>query len=148
MIIDKIKAILHEDKDFEDISEVYEDGDELINNEDEWDDNKHTINEAINKVKIIRNNRLINVARPTRPDHKLSDGEEVRMTLSERLARQKAAEKTAHWTSHRRDQADKKRYESIKRHKKLVDHKDVTGDRGNQMALNKTYDIKMIGSGL
>jgi hypothetical protein len=147
MITDKLIKLLNENKDFEGISEVYDEDDEIIT-EDEWDDNRHTITEAINKVKIVRNNRLINVARPTRPDHKIADGEEVRMTLSERISRKKAAEKTAHWTAHRRDQADKKRYESIKRHKKLVDHKDVAGDRGNQMALNKTYDIKIVGSGL
>lgn len=93
-----LKRVLNESVDLEQtdefsaVTEVYEGEDE--NDEDEWDDLLHTKMEAVKKVHLVRGGRFATIARSTRPGHKIAHGEERRMSLAERRARQRAAEKT------------------------------------------------------
>lgn len=104
-----IDAFLHrllneniEDDDFFSVIEVYDDEE---NDEDEWDEKVHPKMESVTKVRVIRNGTPTFIARSTKPGYKVAHGEERKMSLAERRAREKAAART--YVRKKKHQSDK-----------------------------------------
>jgi len=85
------ESAIEDSDDFEAVEEIYDDD---TNDEDEWDEALHTQMESVKKVRLVRGGRYATIARSTRPGYKIAHGQEMRMSLAERRARERAAEKT------------------------------------------------------
>lgn len=113
----------HEDDDYMAVAEIYDDGDMCP--DEEWNEETHSKNEAVKKVRVIRNGIPTFIARSTRPGYKVAHGEERKMSFAERRARERAAERTyvrkKKWQSDKL-QADRKA--SIKKRKDFGIEKD------------------------
>ena len=94
-----LSRVLNEniDDDFSAVTEIYEDGDDT--DEPEWEE-CFSKNEAVKRVRVIRNGIPVSLARSTKNGYKIvykkSSGtspEERKMTFAERRARERAAER-------------------------------------------------------
>lgn len=101
--LNKILNENSEDDDYFAVVEVYDDGEECP--DEDWDEKIHAKTESMHRVRVIRNGVPVFIARSTKPGYKIAHGEERKMSLSERRAREKAAART--YIRKKKHQSDK-----------------------------------------
>jgi hypothetical protein len=110
-IFENYYGINIEEYDEDDFDEYYEDEDEFLDDdEDDWDDE---LNEEIERVRIVRGNKVLTKKRTNKEGYKLVDGKERRMCVAEIIARKKAQAKAAQKRKIRMKSIMKKREISI-----------------------------------
>lgn len=80
--LDETMAALLDD---DEIEEVYEEGDDIVD-EDDWSENDK-ITETVKRKKVVRGGKVIIKKKSTKKGYKIKDGKEVRMDPKEVRAR-------------------------------------------------------------
>lgn len=103
--------------DYDDIEEIYEDGDEMIE-EDDWTE-ADEMDEAAVRVSMIRKGKRVVKRRSNRKGYKIVGGREVRMSPAEQRTRRRAQRRAARKRKSKRSTTSRKRKMSLRRRKSM-----------------------------
>lgn len=105
---------LYDGIDLDEIDEIYEDEDDLIE-EDDWDEETDKVSEAAVRVRIIRRGKAVTKKRSNKSGYKMMGGREVKMSARERISRKRAQRRGAKKRKAHMSQIQRKRKISFKR---------------------------------
>jgi len=89
-------------------------------------DRLKTMLEAIRTVTVIRDNKPVKIQQSSKPNYKIVNGEEVKMSMEEILNRQKAAKKAQLKNKGQQDNINDKRKASMETREELELDKENT----------------------